>query len=225
MAESAKENLESRSLSDQMFRDFTSAFRVAVIRGFGEVPMDGDYRYRLGNLSETLAYLDDSDRRSWFTHAEELLQTFLDDLVRRRGIAQRELTDAIAARLATVYTDPSLTIYAMAKEFDFSESSFYHFFRAAFGESFSDYVEGLRIREACARLSRAINGDDPGRTMIKDIASAVGFASDTTFRRTFHRVIGLSPSEYVQAATEGGYKNRPLQNDSIVADKGKGTVG
>jgi transcriptional regulator GlxA family with amidase domain len=74
-------------------------------------------------------------------------------------------------------------------------------FRDSFGQSFSDHVEALRIRDACARLGRtASSGEEGGRTAIKDVAAAVGFASDTTFRRAFHRVLGLSPSEYERAA-------------------------
>lgn len=197
LAELAKENLETRSLGDQRFHDFTEAIKVTVLRGFGEQRMLGAAGAIVPRFAEDLDRLDPSDRRAWFSQAEALLLGLVDSLLSLRGMARRELAEAVASRLAQVYTDPALTIYSVAQEFGLSESSFYHFFRSAFGESFADYVEGLRVREACARLGRP-SPSASGAVAIKDVAAAVGFASSTTFRRAFHRVVGLSPSEYLR---------------------------
>jgi len=192
LREAEAENLEARALADPMFRDFAAAFRVAVLRGFCPGP-GGRGSPEAAELARALTGLDESDRRAWFARAGSVLGAFLELLASERTSERRELAAALAARIGELYPDPSLTLYALAREFELSESSLYHFFRDAFGRSFADYLEGLRIREACSRLSA-------GGAAIKEVAAAVGFASDTTFRRAFHRVVGASPSEYAAAA-------------------------
>lgn len=192
LRESARENLGARRLSERMFRDFAAAFRVAVVRGVG--PSGGRASASLAaETAEALSAVDAADRGAWFDGTEAVLRSLLEQIASSRTSQRRDLADAVAARLAELYADPALTLYAVAREFDFSESSFYHFFRESFGRSFADYLEDLRIRQACARLGE-------GRIAIKDVSAAVGFASDTTFRRAFHRVVGLSPSEYARGA-------------------------
>ena len=62
-------------------------------------------------------------------------------------------------------------------------------FREAFGLAPAQYIEQLRITEACARLSGS-------RASIARVAAAVGFRSADVFRRAFLRQFGLSPREY-----------------------------
>lgn len=188
MAELQRENLVERELSDEAFSDFASALRVALVRGFGEA----------GAAAAEQPVSDREDRRQWFERQGRRLRALRGSFESSRRSERKELARAIEARLAEIYDDPSLTIYAVAKEYGYSESAFYHLFRELFGQSFSDYLEALRIRQACARLGGRLGSE---RAMIKDIGAAVGFASDTTFRRAFHRVMGLSPSEYLRAVS------------------------
>jgi two-component system, response regulator YesN len=177
-----RENLDGRSLDAAMFADFAAALRNSVIRSFGDD----------GGIAADLAAVDRADRASWFRGTEEILSSFCGRIERSHRSEKRELAEAVARRLSETFSNPNLTILMASEEFGLSESSFYHFFREAFGVSFSDYLEDLRIRSACALLSG-------GQSSIKDAAAAVGFVSDTTFRRAFHRVIGVSPSEYLRA--------------------------
>jgi len=62
-------------------------------------------------------------------------------------------------------------------------------FREAFGLAPAQYIEQLRITEACARLGGS-------RASIARVAAAVGFRSADVFRRAFLRQFGLSPREY-----------------------------
>lgn len=207
LQELAYENTVARTLSARMFQDFAAAFRVAVVRGFGDSETWGgsaEATVRLATeTAEALASIATVEKGDWFAMAEKHLMALLDKVTCSRKLARKDLADSIAAWLEEAYPDPSLTLYSVAKEFDFSESSFYRFFRETFGQSFSDYLENLRIRKACARLDHRCEDRGCGSfegTTIKEVAAAVGFASDTTFRRAFHRVVGSSPSEYVRAS-------------------------
>lgn len=62
-------------------------------------------------------------------------------------------------------------------------------FRRAYGESISECVRRLRVREAARRLH------EPG-TSGSDIAFGAGFADQSHLSRTFRRETGVSPSDW-----------------------------
>ena len=64
----------------------------------------------------------------------------------------------------------------------------YKDFKEYFGVTFSEYLEQLRIRNACACLKEGM--------AVKDVAVRVGYSSDYSFRRAFKRVTGLPPSDF-----------------------------
>ncbi len=63
------------------------------------------------------------------------------------------------------------------------------YFKMHTGKKISDFVNELRVKEAARRLS----GTDEN---IIHIAFAAGFESIPTFNRAFHRVMGITPTEY-----------------------------
>jgi transcriptional regulator GlxA family with amidase domain len=62
-------------------------------------------------------------------------------------------------------------------------------FKMEFGTSPADFVEKLRIEEACHRLSTRDNS-------IESVAESVGFKSADVFRRAFQRRLGVNPIDY-----------------------------
>lgn len=69
-----------------------------------------------------------------------------------------------------------------------------HLFSKRLGMCFNDYVNSLRISEACRML---LNSDDS----VTDICFHVGFGTLRTFNRAFVRHTGKTPSEYRKNAT------------------------
>lgn len=70
-----------------------------------------------------------------------------------------------------------------------SPSGFSRFFKARTGLAFNEYVADVRVGHACRSLM------DPKRT-ITEIAINCGFTDLSTFNRTFHKLRGLTPSEF-----------------------------
>jgi AraC-like DNA-binding protein len=70
-----------------------------------------------------------------------------------------------------------------------SESNFCKFFKKATGTTFSDYVNDLRITEACHML---LYTDET----ISHIANACGFESLSYFNRVFLKKKKHTPSEF-----------------------------
>ena len=86
------------------------------------------------------------------------------------------------------YAD-ALDIEAMARSVHLSRAHFIRSFKEAFGETPHRYLQRRRIERAMWML----RVDDRSVT---EICFAVGFSSLGTFSRTFHEVVGVSPSAY-----------------------------
>lgn len=98
-----------------------------------------------------------------------------------------------------ISTDPSQTrsIAEFARTLSMSERTFVRRFMAETGTTPHRWVMNWRINEASALLEES-------DASIKEIASAVGYASPVSFRQRFKAARGLSPSEYRKAFQAGG---------------------
>ena len=82
-----------------------------------------------------------------------------------------------------------LSLSILEEELHLSKYYISHLFGDKMGIRFNDYVNSLRISEAC-RLLRATN------MSITEIADTSGFGTLRTFNRSFIKQLGISPSEY-----------------------------
>jgi AraC-like DNA-binding protein len=69
-----------------------------------------------------------------------------------------------------------------------SSSAFSRFFKAAMGQTFVNFVNILRVNEAC----RLLTGDRP----ITEIAMECGYQNISNFNRQFLALRGINPTEY-----------------------------
>lgn len=86
------------------------------------------------------------------------------------------------------YAEP-LDVRSLARIAHVSEAHFIRTFRASFGETPHRYLQRRRVERAMFLL-RATS-----RT-VTEICLDTGFTSLGTFSRTFHQIVGQSPSEY-----------------------------
>jgi transcriptional regulator GlxA family with amidase domain len=82
-----------------------------------------------------------------------------------------------------------LSVDALAARVNASPRHFARLFKEAFGASPADFVEALRLAEGAERLLAA-------DLTIDAVASSVGYASGTVFRRAFERRFGVTPGAY-----------------------------
>ena len=82
-----------------------------------------------------------------------------------------------------------LSLSSVARAAGISPGHLSEKFRQITGVNFVDYVNRLRIEQACARL-----GNEGAR--ISEIAFDVGFQSLSQFNRVFKQISGKSPTEY-----------------------------
>jgi AraC-like DNA-binding protein len=86
------------------------------------------------------------------------------------------------------YAEP-LNVAAVAAVAHVSEAHFIRCFRATFGETPHRYLQRRRVERAMFLLRETDRS-------VTDICMDVGFGSLGTFSRTFHEIVGESPSAY-----------------------------
>ncbi|QQO10823.1 helix-turn-helix transcriptional regulator [Breznakiella homolactica] len=103
------------------------------------------------------------------------------------GEKNREITRIIDYVNRNFRTPLSLKI--LSREFLFSESYISRIFTWYTHYTFIEYLNALRVREACRLLSE-------GSRQVSDIAEECGFGSITQFGRCFRKITGQAPLAY-----------------------------
>ncbi|NJQ04434.1 GlxA family transcriptional regulator [Streptomyces lonarensis] len=100
-------------------------------------------------------------------------------------------TEPIRAAVAAVHTDPGArhTAEELARRAGLSPRHLQRRFTAELGVPPGEYVETARVEAAKRAL---VAGEEPVAT----VARRCGFGTAETLRRTFHRRVGVSPSDY-----------------------------
>ena len=113
--------------------------------------------------------------------------------------AQLDQINAIVNRI-TDNLNESQSAADVARELGMSESGFSRFFRRATGNTFTDFVNQVRINRACQLLMETDLG-------IAHIGFEVGFNNIANFNRRFLGIKGMTPSEFRRhAASRFGHK-------------------
>jgi AraC-like DNA-binding protein len=102
--------------------------------------------------------------------------------------AQLNQIDDIVSRITDNIAQP-LSAADLATELGMTESGFSRFFRRATGNTFTDFVNQVRVNRACQLLM------DSDR-YITQICYEVGFNNVANFNRRFLSVKGMTPSEF-----------------------------
>ena len=97
-------------------------------------------------------------------------------------------TDAVVSRITDHLADEH-SAAALAGELGMSESKFSRFFRKATGNTFTDFVNRVRISRACQLLMDT-------EQQITHICYEVGFNNVANFNRRFLEIKGMTPSEF-----------------------------
>ncbi len=134
--------------------------------------------------------------RSFFAGTLEVLSPILARIRAQSEPAKKvQLGAQIIAYLKERITDPSLCLAMLADHFQMSENYLSSIVREETGEAFKAYCERLRINRACELFRQGAG--------IQEACERSGFSSATTFRRTFKKIVGITPSEYLEGLYEG----------------------
>lgn len=97
---------------------------------------------------------------------------------------------------AKLFTDPSLTIDTMASRLQTSRHHLSQIINERIQKTYGDYINELRLEEACRRLSDPANL----RYTIASIALDSGFSAVSSFNDSFKKQFQVTPSQYREQA-------------------------
>ncbi|WP_217595483.1 helix-turn-helix domain-containing protein [Cohnella sp. GbtcB17] len=182
----SEENFVNRSLTSGMIEQLIHVLKGTVVRSLGPNEMEP----QIGRLLEKVQRMDRIEDIFEAILASHLLLCHAQ--AEQKNQDKAKLKAQIAAIVEQSYMREDFVLYELASQLRFSETYMYQLFKELMNATFSDYLEGTRIRRACELL----NGEE---CTIRDVAKAVGYSSDHTFRRAFKRIMGVAPTEYVRA--------------------------
>ena len=129
-----------------------------------------------------------SDYKSIFDDLSGRLRSLANQYASSKKSHNDELIQNILGYIGGNYHIWDLQIESVAKTFNISKPYLSNFFKEQTGETFSAYLEKIRIDNACNMLAC-------GNT-VSVAAEKVGYTNTYTFRRAFRRVTGLLPTEF-----------------------------
>jgi AraC-like DNA-binding protein len=119
------------------------------------------------------------------------------------GDAEVDQINAIVNRITGHVAEP-IAMADVAAELGMSESRFSRYFRRSTGNSFTDFVNRVRINNACHLLMQTDH-------YVTDICYQVGFNNVANFNRRFLEIKGMTPSEFRrQADSRFGGSSHPV---------------
>ena len=86
-----------------------------------------------------------------------------------------------------------ITVDDIASYVGISRSHLYRAFRATLGQSPKTYLSKFRIKQACILLARQ-------ELSVASIAQSVGYESGLYFSKVFHKLQGMTPTDYAHCA-------------------------
>lgn len=107
---------------------------------------------------------------------------------------QLDHINAIVGRIMD-HMDDDFSASQLAHELGMSESQFSRFFRRATGNTFTDFVNRIRINRACQLLRETDR-------YIADISLEVGFNNMANFNRRFLDIKGMTPRDYRRQSSD-----------------------
>lgn len=174
LLERAKYGIEFFNISEQVEQDF---YRI---RDTKDVNRFANFLILLGKLAKNTTYRLLSSAQ---------MQSFDDDT----SLAQ---INTVFTYITENYSD-SISADMLSAKLGMSPTKFSRFFRKATGNSFTDFVNRIRINKACQLL---MNTDK----YVTNICYDVGFNNVANFNRRFLEIKGITPKEF-RSQSEGRF--------------------
>ncbi len=149
--------------------------------------------------STIILILDKIRNDSLHPNVFEKFKTIADMIV-KSSVDKTEQNDALLASslidyVYKNYQNPDFNRHSLSEFCKLSPDYASKYFKSKVGENFSEYLERIRIDEACKLLLK--------NKKIEMVARSVGYASDGSFRRAFKKIMGITPTQYLNNYKQG----------------------
>lgn len=182
------QNFVMNTLSESMKTYLYSAIYNSLQRNLSEYCHNGEIHQLITSMIQKDSF--DEIEKSILQ-----LQTAIQSLLHRNLSAPHteEINVQILNYIHQHYGNSNLNLSLLCEELSIPESAASRFFQDI-DSSFHSYLESTRIDAACSLLLK-------NDMTIKLVAETVGYTSDTSFRRAFKRILGISPSAFIKSIT------------------------
>lgn len=177
----SNENFSNRKLSPNVSNLLFYDIKGTTIKLLQQIPKNEEL------LNETV-------NMDFNKPAEESLSALLNiyskmcDIVNEnKSDRNQNVINKIIKYIENNYMNFDLSLNIVASEFHFSEGYLSYFFKEQTGQNFIEFIEKLRIKEACELLKNT-------ELNINEIAEKIGYNNVQSFRRAFKKVEGVNPS-------------------------------
>lgn len=181
------QNYTDRTLSDGMQQQFIDAVINSLRRNLKD-----NFGQDVHQILQLLQPITSFEQLSLYVFN---LQNTIQVYLRSKNLVSTDtITLRIIEYIQTHYGNNNLTIHFLCEELSVSESTVNRFFQEM-DSSFHTYLENVRMDAACSMLLQK-------NVTIKQVSEAVGYTSDASFRRAFKRILGISPSAFIESSSQ-----------------------
>ena len=178
-------------LMPELSRSFSGVAPTSpLVHGVGNDPYMHELLMTLSRTDQMPADYRDAITKGY-------LLAFFGELLSRMSFKESNHSDSLTLRSIVSYCAQNysreLTLATLEDELHLSKYYISHLFGSKIGTGFNDYINALRVSEACRYLRRT-------NKSITEISTLVGFGTLRTFNRAFVKQVGMSPSEYRKTA-------------------------
>ncbi len=147
---------------------------------------------------ERMSYrLSDFTIRGFFEYARDFVFAACENMKVYEENAHNAQFKKMLEYINENYSRNDLSRDTLASAFGLTDITYISkMFKRFMNENFSSYLERIRIEKACDLLD--------SHRPVKEVAEAVGYLSDISFRRAFKKRMGMSPSEYISRPGPAG---------------------
>lgn len=177
------ENFEEKNLSIQMKSQLISNFNGTLNR----IISRGEKNFPLFEINQKLKTIDTEEEK--FCYVRNLLIKIAKEKNNKLENNDKVILSKFCQFIENNYSDKTLNISVLSKEFNYKEAYIYSFFINNLHISFASYLEKVRMEKAKKLLL-------DGKISVKDVATSCGYSSPHSFRRAFKRITLVTPSEY-----------------------------
>ena len=165
----------------------------AVIHGAADEPV-------IRTLAEQIVRIEVEKGNVAQPYAKQMTHGYLlalfSEILRRMPLKGISVEDSDTVRAIVAYCSRNfssdLSLSVLEESLHLNKYYISHLFSERLGLRFNDYVNSLRVSEACRYLLNSTHS-------VTEISDLVGFNTLRTFNRAFLRQIGVTPSEYRRA--------------------------
>ncbi len=139
-----------------------------------------------GKVPETITM---EDVEKGFQMCLEAVDHICNEIAARSKDTQSDTVSRIHSYIMEHFCEDDMSLKKLSNRFKLNESYVSNLFKCEYGENLSSFITKLRIEKACSMIQK-------GDSTVSEIAAAVGYTSDDSFRRVFKKATGMTPGEY-----------------------------